>query len=161
MRTGRPVLAIVRNQAELTFTDPDSMVWKSRLENAASALVNGARSVGRIEVEGHNLAWLGTAGSLLLTSSSPIVMWQRNSGGQDGARFVFRQGLTGQPMTASIDFLEEVGSPEELTFALERVLHIEGPDGPDMAFLRVAAMEVVGRHRSHWQHRRPMTSSWR
>ena len=32
MRTGRPVLAILRNQAELTFTDPDSMVWKSRLE---------------------------------------------------------------------------------------------------------------------------------
>jgi len=34
-RTGRPVLAIVRNQAVLTFTDRDSVVWKSRLENAA------------------------------------------------------------------------------------------------------------------------------
>jgi endonuclease G, mitochondrial len=139
MRTGRPVLAILRNQAELTFTYPDSMVWKSRLENAASALVNGARAVGRIEVEGHNLAWLGTgwlvAPDVVVTNRHVAAEFGR----QDGARFVFRQGLTGQPMTASIDFLEEVGSPEELTFALERVLHIEGPAGPDMAFLRVAA----------------------
>jgi endonuclease G len=139
MRTGRPVLAILRNQAELTFTDPDSMVWKSRLESAASALVNGARAVGRIEVEGHNLAWLGTgwlvAPDVVVTNRHVAAEFGR----QDGAHFVFRQGLTGQPMTASIDFLEEVGSPEELTFALERVLHIEGPDGPDIAFLRVAA----------------------
>ena len=138
MRTGRPVLAILRNQAELTFTDPDSMVWKSRLKNAAAALGNGARAVGRIEVEGHNLAWLGTG----WLAAPDVVVTNRHVaaefGRQDGARFVFRQGLIGQPMTASIDFLEEVGSPEELTFALERVLHIEGPDGPDIAFLRVA-----------------------
>ena len=139
LRTGRPVLAILRNQAELTFTDPDSMVWKSRLESAASPLVNGARAVGRIEVEGHSLAWLGTgwlvAPDVVVTNRHVAAEFGR----QDGARFVFRQGLTGQPMTASIDFLEEVGSPEELTFALERVLHIEGPDGPDLAFLRVSA----------------------
>jgi hypothetical protein len=139
MRTGRPVLAVLRNQAELTFSDPDSMVWKSRLENAAPPLVNAARAVGRIEVEGHSLAWLGTgwlvAPGVVVTNRHVAAEFGR----QDGARFVFRQGLTGQPMTASIDFLEEVGSPEELTFALERVLYIEGPDGPDLAFLRVSA----------------------
>ena len=56
LRTGRPVLAILRNQAELTITDPDSMVWKSRLESAASPLVNAARAVGRIEVMGSPIA---------------------------------------------------------------------------------------------------------
>lgn len=51
MRTGRPVLAIKRDEAQLTFDDPDSTVWRSRLTAARAHLVQAARAVGRIEVE--------------------------------------------------------------------------------------------------------------
>jgi endonuclease G len=56
---------------------------------------------------------------------------------QSGTEFVFRQGLSGKPMTASIDLLEEVGRTDEWNFTIEKVLHIEDADGPDLAFCRV------------------------
>jgi endonuclease G len=46
-------------------------------------------------------------------------------------------GADQRPMTASIDFLEEAERAESRDFSLAEVLHIEGDDGPDVAFLRV------------------------
>ena len=60
LRTGRPVLAVVGDEAQLVFSDADSSVWESRLRQASGPLAAAARAVGRIEVEGHSLAWLGT-----------------------------------------------------------------------------------------------------
>jgi endonuclease G, mitochondrial len=137
LRTGRPVLAIVRDVAQLIFTDPESKVWKQRLQQASANLVKAAKAIGRIEIEGHAFAWLGTG---WLVSPDVIVTNRHVAaefGRQSGTSFVFRQGLTGTAMTASIDFLEEVGRQESLVFRVERILHIEGPDGPDLAFLRV------------------------
>lgn len=135
-RKGRPVLTVVRDAAVLTFTDPDSEVWKTRLSEASEPLVSAARAVGRIEVVGHELTWLGT-GWLLAPS---VVVTNRHVakefGRKDGTQFVFRQGFFG-PMSASIDFLEEANRPEDLTFAVTEVLHIEDDLGPDVAFLRV------------------------
>jgi endonuclease G, mitochondrial len=143
--TGRPVLAIVRDQAQLTFTDPDSEVWRNRLTAAESHLVAAARAVGRIEVVGHELAWLGTgwlvAPDVIVTNRHVAAEFGR----PDGAQFIFKQSVFGAPMTASIDFLEEIGRPDELTFRLVKILHIEGPTGPDVAFLRVE--QVTGEHR--------------
>jgi endonuclease G len=136
-RTGRPVLAIIRDQAQLTIDDPDSEVWKARLTKAHQALESAARSVGRIEVTGHSLSWLGTgwlvAPNVIVTNRHVASEFARSS----DASFVFRQGLSGKPMTASIDLLEEVGRTDEWTFTIEKVLHIEDADGPDLAFCRV------------------------
>lgn len=137
LRTGRPVLAILDNEAQLVFSDPESTVWESRLRDAAAHLESAARAVGRIEVEGHDLAWLGT-GWLV---KPDVVVTNRHVaaefGRHDGTSFVFKQGTGGRHMNASIDFLEEIGSTSERTFRLNRILHIEDADGPDVAFVRV------------------------
>jgi endonuclease G len=137
LRTGRPVLAIKRDEAELTFDDAQSAVWKSRLTAARPHLVQAARAVGRIEVEGHRLAWLGTgwlvAPDTIVTNRHVAAEFGRHN----GTRFVFRQGLDGQAMRASIDLLEEIDREDDLTFELRQILHIEDSDGPDLAFLRV------------------------
>ncbi len=137
MRTGRPVLAIKQDEAQLTFDDADSTVWQGRLALARSHLVAATKAVGRIEVVGHDLDWLGTG---WLVAPETIVTNRHVAaefGRRDGTRFVFRQGLDGQPMRASIDLLEEIGREASLTFQLREILHIEDADGPDLAFLRV------------------------
>ncbi|MGW5152994.1 DNA/RNA non-specific endonuclease [Rhodococcus koreensis] len=142
MRTGRPVLAIKRDEAQLTFDDADSTIWKSRLTAARPHLVHAAKAVGRIEVEGHSLAWLGTG---WLVAPETIVTNRHVAaefGRQSGTRFIFRQGLNGHPMRASIDLLEEIEREDSLTFELRQILHIEESNGPDIAFLRV---EQIGR----------------
>ncbi|WP_258803130.1 DNA/RNA non-specific endonuclease [Pseudarthrobacter sp. NS4] len=137
LRTGRPVLAVVDDEAQLVFSDPESSVWESRLRDASPRLVRAARAVGRIEVEGHSLAWLGT-GWLV---GPDVVVTNRHVaaefGRHDGTTFVFKQGIGGSRMQASIDFLEEIGSTSERTFRLNRILHIEDANGPDLAFVRV------------------------
>lgn len=137
LRTGRPVLAIKRDRAELTFDDADSEVWRTRLEAASELLVDAARAVGRIEVEGHPLAWLGT-GWLV---APDVVVTNRHVAAEFGRRnrssYTFRPSLAGGAMRASIDLLEEIDREESRTFELREILHIEDPDGPDLAFLRV------------------------
>ncbi|MDP9999741.1 DNA/RNA non-specific endonuclease [Pseudarthrobacter sulfonivorans] len=137
LRTGRPVLAILGDEAQLVFSDPESTVWESRLRDASAFLENAARAVGRIEVEGHDLAWLGT-GWLVRPD---VVVTNRHVaaefGRHDGTSFVFKQGSSGSRMNASIDFLEEIGGTRDRTFRLDRILHIEDADGPDVAFVSV------------------------
>ncbi len=137
LRTGRPVLAIIRDEAQLTIDDPDSEVWKARLAKAKAHLVKAARAVGRIEVSGHSLAWLGTgwlvAPDVIVTNRHVAAEFAR----QADTSFVFRRGLDGTDMTASVDFLEEIGRADDWSFRLDRVLHIEDSTGPDLAFCRV------------------------
>jgi endonuclease G len=137
MREGRPVLAIKRDEAQLVFEDPDSLVWQSRLTNASASLTAAAKAVGRIEVEGHSLGWVGTgwlvADDTIVTNRHVAVEFGRD----DGTRFVFQKGLVGGDMRASIDLLEEIDREDSLAFELLEILHIEDPSGPDLAFLRV------------------------
>jgi endonuclease G, mitochondrial len=138
LRVGRPVLAVIDDEARLVFSDAESSVWESRLRDASGHLVNATRAVGRIEVEGHSLAWLGT-GWLVRPD---VVVTNRHVaaefGRHDGTSFVFRQGIEGGLMNPSIDFLEEIGGTRDRTFRLNRILHIEDPDGPDLAFVQVS-----------------------
>lgn len=137
--TLRPVLEIKNDQAQLTFSDAESEVWRERLLGAAEVLVRAARATGRIEVEGHpDYSWVGT-GWLI---KPDVVVTNRHVAElfavRAGRNFVFKQAWTDEPqMVASIDFVEEFGSNRELTFVLDDILHIEGLDGPDIAFLHV------------------------
>ena len=137
-KTGRPVLAIFRNEAQLNFETPDSLVWRERLERARSALTQAARAIGRIEVTGHESGWLGTgwlvAPDIVVTNRHVAAQFGRGG----GDRFVFRQGLSGAAMTASIDFLEDLPPDRRPRgVALSEILYIEDEGGPDLAFLRV------------------------
>ena len=137
LRTGRPVLAVVNDEARLVFDDVDSEVWRARLVAARELLGRAIPAAGRIEVENHDLDWLGT-GWLV---ADDIVVTNRHVAGEFGRRrgegFVFRQGLLG-PMAARVDFREEIeGGAAAREFKLSKILHIENEDGPDVAFLRV------------------------
>jgi len=138
LRVGRPVLAVLRDEAQLEFRDAESEIWKQRLVDARDHLTRAIKAVGRIEVANHpRFEWLGT-GWLI---SEDVVVTNRHVanefGRRNGSGFVFRQGPIGRPMRASIDFLEEFNRLESLEFRLKRILHIEGDSGPDIALLQV------------------------
>jgi len=136
-RVGRPVLAIVRDEAQLVFEEPESQAWKARLAAVGAQITAVAKAVGRIEVKGHELDWLGTGwlvGDDIVVTNRHVAQAFARYGGSD---YVFRQSIAGGVMSASIDFLEEIGRPESLDWQVERVLHIEDDNGPDLAFLRL------------------------
>lgn len=136
LRRGRPVLAVRDDAAELSFEDAESEVWRERLAAAAEPLGRAIRAAGRIEVDRHELDWLGTG---WLVADDVVVTNRhvaREFGRRDGDRFVFRQGFGGT-MASRIDFREEIGGGEAREFQLARILHIEDEGGPDVAFLQV------------------------
>ena len=138
MRRQRPVLAIRNNRVELEFRDRiDSEVWKARLEQAMPALDKAVRAVGRIELVGGRLDWVGT-GWLVHDS---IMVTNRHVASEFAARggdgFTFRMGADGE-VAASVDFLQEVENPATLVFTLVKPLYIEESPGPDLAFFEIA-----------------------
>jgi endonuclease G len=136
-RVGRPVLAIQRNEAVLHFEDPESTVWKARLEAASASLTAAAKAVGRIDVKGHALDWLGTGwlvrDDIIVTNRHVAAAFARSQGDE----FTFRQSVGGPLMSAAVDFLEEIGRADRLEWAIDRILHVEDETGPDLAFMRV------------------------
>jgi endonuclease G len=144
LRAGRPVLAILHDAAKLLFKDAESAVWRGRLKRSRKALAQSARAVGRIELKGHpNFDWVGTgwlvAPDIIATNRHVAREFARAGDGE----WVFRAGVDGRPMQASIDFLEEFNREESRAFALRRVLHIEDDAGPDLAFLQISAESLA------------------
>ncbi len=132
---GRPVLK-VRND-DFDVGELQTETWKARLEQHRAMLKTAILSVGRVELENNPYyTWVGTgwvvADDVIVTNRHVAAEFGRK---QDG-RFVFRQSLLGE-MEARLDFREEHqgGGPAE--FRIVEVLHIEGEDGPDVAFLRI------------------------
>lgn len=139
LRTGRPVLAIVKDQPQLTFKkEEDSEVWRGRLSPVATSLVPAIRAVGRIEVENNpRFDWVGTGWLVdddILVTNRHVA---QEFGRARGAAFVFRAGPDRMDMSASVDFLREVDNPEQRAFRIADILHMEDENGPDLAFLRV------------------------
>lgn len=137
MRRERPVLAIKSNTAELVFqTDADSRVWKQRLTDATPRLERAIPAVGRVDLQGGSLDWVGT-GWLV---DEDILVTNRHVAAQfasrNGEGYSFLPGDDG-PMVAGVDFLQEIGSDETLIFEILRPIHIEEAPGPDVAFFQV------------------------
>jgi endonuclease G len=140
LRTGRPVLPIVRNAPQLEFADAsDSRVWRARLEKAEGRIKRAAQAVGRVEVAGHplGLSYVGTGWLVEPTTLVTNRHVAREFGRNGGGRFTFATGFDRKPMRPSVDFLEEVGREERREFRIIEILHIEDDDGPDVAFVRV------------------------
>src|SRR5437588_11913478 len=116
LRRTRPVLEIRDSQARLVFVDnADSEIWKARLTKAKPLLDRAIRAVGRIDLQGARLDWVGTgwlvAENILVTNRHVAREFATRKG--DG--FTFQTGLNG-PMTADIDFLQEIDNPATLVF---------------------------------------------
>ena len=141
-RYGRPVLLIEGTTWKMDAAE--AAVWAERLGSDAvkNALASVIPAVGRIEVENHELSWLGTgwlvAEDVIITNRHVAREFaQRGSGADSG--FVFRQGHLNPSsrMSARVDFREEYRGNEHNQFNVIDILHIEGDDGPDMALLKV------------------------
>jgi endonuclease G len=137
LRRTRPVLAIKNNDTQLEFADPDdSVIWKERLQRAKPLLDAAIPAVGRINLAGGGLAWVGTgwlvAENVLVTNRHVANQFALRK----GAGFSFRIGTNG-PMSSEVDFLQEVDIPQTLLFNLVRPIHIEDAPGPDIAFFEV------------------------
>ena len=137
MRTQRPVLAIRDNVTRLVFIDEaDSKIWGERLTKARSLLDVAIPAVGRINLVGAQLDWVGTgwlvAENIIVTNRHVAREFAERKG--DG--FAFKTGLREQ-MDADVDFLQEIDNPNKLVFKLVRPLHIEEPPGPDVAFFEI------------------------
>jgi endonuclease G, mitochondrial len=140
MRRTRPVLAIKDNEAKLDFVDnQDSEIWKARLTKAKPLLDHAIRAVGRIDLQGARLDWVGTgwlvAENILVTNRHVAREFVTRKG--DG--FTFQTGVGGS-ISADVDFLQEIGSPAELVFKLVKPLHVEEEPGPDLSFFEVEIM---------------------
>lgn len=137
LRVGRPVLAIRENVTDLTFIDEaEGQTWRDRLKRAGPLLAKAIPSVGRINLHGGDVDWIGTG---WLVAESTIVtnrhVADRFAEGR-GSGFVFKMGFADR-ISADVDFLQEVGREEELVFKFKRPLHIEPSSGPDVAFFEI------------------------
>jgi endonuclease G, mitochondrial len=137
LRTTRPVLEIRENETILKFADrEDSAIWTDRLQKAKPFLDSAIRAVGRINLQGARLDWVGTgwlvAPSILITNRHVA----REFAVRKGDGFTFQIGLNG-PISADTDFLQEISNPATLVFKLVRPLHIEDEPGPDVSFFEI------------------------
>jgi endonuclease G, mitochondrial len=137
MRTQRPVLAIHDNVTRLVFIDEaDSKIWGERLTRAKPLLNVVIPAVGRIDLTGAQLDWVGTgwlvAENIIVTNRHVAREFAERKG--DG--FAFKMGLR-ERMGADVDFLQEIDNPKKLVFELIKPLHIEEPPGPDIAFFEI------------------------
>ena len=136
MRRQRPVLAIRDNVAKLIFIDEaDSEIWGERLKKARPLLDRAIPAVGRIDLTGARLDWVGTgwlvAENIIVTNRHVANEFAAGSEG-----FAFKMGLNGQ-ISADVDFLQEIDNSKRLVFKLLKPLHIEEPPGPDVAFFEI------------------------
>lgn len=137
LRTGRPVLAVVGGAAQLEFRDNESEVWRTRLQASSTQLQRAVGAVGRINVAGRDdVPYVGT-GWLIEKDAVVTNRHVAREFGQKGrGRFSFKKGH-GSESGVSIDFLEEAGRTERLSFPIVEIMHIEDDTGPDFALLRV------------------------
>ena len=137
MRRERPVLAIYENVVKPIFIDQaDSAIWGERLAHAKPLLDAAIPAVGRIDLTGGALSWVGT-GWLV---AEDVVVTNRHVAREfvqrEGDRLTFKMGEA-KRMTATLDLLQEIDNPRQLVFELVEPLHIEEGSGPDVAFFSV------------------------
>jgi endonuclease G, mitochondrial len=137
MRRLRPVLTIKNDETELSFEDQEEeTLWKERLQKAKDKLDIAIRAVGRIDLMGAELEWIGTgwlvAENLVVTNRHVAEAFAHRT----GARFDFKMGPRGK-IGAALDFRQEAGSEEQLVFKLVRPVHIERRSGPDIALFEI------------------------
>ena len=121
LRRQRPVLSILNNETSLVFVDPaDSEIWESRLTKAKPLLDMTIPAVGRIELEGGRLDWVGTgwlvADNILVTNRHVANEFAMRK----GRRLHLPASATSEPIAAAVDFLQEIENPSTLLFKLDQ-----------------------------------------
>jgi V8-like Glu-specific endopeptidase len=132
--TNRPALLIQRGQ--LLQVPEEWAVLNNRQENIARL----ARSVGRVEVQGHpSFEWVGTgflvADNVIMTNRHVANVFCHKPSGKRTWRFM-------PNMSARIDYVEEFGVLETAEFEMRSVIGIH--DEYDLALFRVRRVSPSG-----------------
>jgi PLD-like domain/Trypsin-like peptidase domain len=144
-RVGRPVLGILNGSVDLNIDEPESAVWKNRLQQSAAALAPAIAAVGRIEATNWPLGgpyigtgWLIDQGLIVTNRHVALEFAER---GQTG--FTFQVGFDRRsPVAVDIDFLEEIGNAAEAQFTISEIFFIANDTGPDVAFLKLQPSQI-------------------
>jgi len=135
----RPVMTIKNDKLALEFVDDeDKQTWKKRLEKRVAAINRVIPSVGRIELTGGRMPWVGTGwiveDGILVTNRHVALEFARRG----GDKFSFLAGIDVDTMSAHSDFDQEIGTKRKpVRFELLRPLWIEESPGPDIAFFEI------------------------
>ncbi len=156
LRTGRPVLPIVRNTPKLEFADAsDSQVWRARLEKAEARIKRAAQAVGRVEVAGHPLR-LSAVGTGWLVEPTTIVTNRhvaREFGRNGAADSVSRRASTTSRCGHRWIFSRRSGAKNGVTSASSKFCTLKTTMG--------RIWRSCGSSRSRVRRRWPNRSSWR
>ena len=137
MRRHRPVLRVLKDTTELVFASrEDSEIWRVRLNRAKELIDRALKAVGRINLEGSSMDWVGTGwmvhDDIIVTNRHVAEVFVESS----EARLIFRSEFE-EPIKAEIDFLQEFDCTATRAFRLLTPLWIAPKSGPDIAFFRV------------------------
>lgn len=133
---GRPVIEIRNNTFD--HNEPELDFWKAILESYKQELGRLIPSIGRIELEGHpNLDWAGTGwlyrDDFIITNRHVAKEFAKQAGGT----FIFKRTFWGENYQCKIDFKEEHQGNKSEEYRIDKIIHIEPDNGPDIAVLKI------------------------
>jgi hypothetical protein len=135
---GRPVARIRNNRATTEFLGVGSETWGKVITEAQSFLDQAIPSVGRVELTNCELPWAGTGWlidhDIIVTNAHVAEVFAKMD---HSARYVFKPGPLNGYASCNVDFLEEEGRIDELSFDVAEVLWIAPHGEADVAFLRI------------------------
>ncbi len=139
---GRPALLVQKDTFDTKdlANDLADKVWKDRLETARTRLESALPAVGRINLrDDPTRDWAGTcwlvAEDIVVTNRHVADLFAYKKG---EGNFAFKENFEGRLVSASVDFVREYRSNVRREFPVTEILHIEAPNGPDIALLRIS-----------------------
>lgn len=137
LREGAPSY-LVRNN---TFQMEPQDIWRPSLEAAMPRLKQALCSVGRVELTGFDMDWVGTAWVVapgIVVTNRHVARLFSYADGKGGFGFSPSRFLPDQSIRARIDFRAEDGVPEIQEVAVKRIRFVAADDPePDLAFLEL------------------------
>ncbi len=137
----RPVFLINNDQIDIS----KATKWKDQIEKNINTISKVIPSVGRIEIKGDDVDFIGTG---WLIKNTNIIVTNRHVANEFAARkeseFVFKQDWMGDTYSVRIDFKEEHATNKEYEFDIKQVIYWSKERDLDIALLRVDQQNCEG-----------------
>ncbi|WP_299104352.1 serine protease [uncultured Tenacibaculum sp.] len=130
----RPVFLINNDQIDISRITK----WNNQIEQNVETISKAIRSVGRIEIKGDDVNFIGTG---WLIKNTNIIVTNRHVADEFAARkegeFLFRQDWLGDTYSVRIDFKKEHSSNAEYEFSVKEIVYLAKQRDLDIALLRI------------------------